>query len=168
MLVPLTRHASVSCISLEDPAVDLENAEKKPLKDAEGNVVAEAVPRYLTERLKAPESWRDTVPMKEGTAPTVFVIGVVPPAELNRIEDECAKLGGERRTKELMWRAFLHGIRDVEGMGIEVIYTDVGGVKYASPQWLADVFCGPLRKVALEIGTIVYNWNEVSAADVGN
>jgi hypothetical protein len=53
-------------------------------------------------------------------------------------------------------------------MGVEVVHCKVGGVEYVDPQWIADVFCGPLRSVAVEIGTIVWAWNNLSAADAGN
>jgi len=169
MLVPMTREASVSCISLEDPAIDQDKVQRKDMLSKDGKtVLVKDAAVYLTERLRKPDSWRDTVPMKEGAKPTVFVIGVVPPSELNRIEDECRRLGETGRANELMWRCFLHGVRNIEGLGLDLVYSDVHGVKYVDPQWLADVFCGPLRKVALEIGTIIYNWNDLSQEAAGN
>ena len=167
MLVPMTREATVSCVSLDDPAVDRDKLPREVLKNEKGEaLVKEPISVYLTKRLRDPSSWRTLVPMKDGAKPTEFIIGVIPPAELNRIEDECR--GETHRAKELTWRSFLHGLRDIKGLGLDIKYHEVGGVRYVDPQWIADVFCGHLREVACEIGTIVYNWNHLSPEDMGN
>jgi len=169
MLVPITKEATVSCISMQDPAIDADKVHKEIIRGNDGKPLSpEPIAVYMRDRLRDPGSWRKTVPMKDGAKPTEFVIGVVPPSELNRIEDECRRSGQETHTNELAWRCFLHGVRDIVGIGLEVVYCTVGAVKYVDPQWLADVFCGRLRNVGIEIGAIVWHWNNLANEDVGN
>jgi hypothetical protein len=59
--------------------------------------------------------------MKDGHQPTVFEIGVIPPAELNRIEDETSGLSGELRLRERGWRCFIASLRGVQNFDAEEI-----------------------------------------------
>ena len=157
MLVPITKDATATCISLQDPAIDIERSQKAD----------DGTPVYLRERLRNPSSWRESVTIKDGATPTVFVIGVVPSSELNHIEDDCVGLG-KNRGNELGWRCFMHGLRKIQGMGQKVVTRELAGVEYVDPQWIADVFVGPLRNIAVEIGNIIFAWNNVSPEDTAN
>ena len=162
MLVPVTKDATSSCVSMQDPAINRDAIVRETLPD--GTSAAS----YIRERYKNPSSWRELVPMLEGATPTVFVIGVIPPSELNRIEDECGNADGTRNANELGWRCFLHGVRKIDGLELSIVTKQVGGVEYVDPQWLADVFNGYLRNVAIEIGTIVWAWNQLAPEDSAN
>lgn len=157
MLVPITKDATTTCISLQDPAIDLDNTEK----GKDGN------PLYMRERMSNPSSWRDTVKMKDGATPTVFVIGVIPSAELNHIEDDCLREDGNK-ANELGWRCFLHGLRRIDGLGQKAKMREIDGVEYVDPQWIADVFIGPLRTIAVEVGLAIHQWNRLSPEDMAN
>ena len=171
MLVPMTPGSSVSVISTMDPAIDRERSTHGTV-EFRGEQV-ECL-EYINTRLIDPTSWRRSVVFVDGESPTEFVIGVIPPAELNRIEDEC--VGAETQRN---WRCFLHGIRDIVNAPSPMIIREGGGeddvpkilvdgLEYVRPSWLRMRFVRGLRKVALEIGLLAYWWNQVQDADVKN
>lgn len=169
---PIQPSSSTTCVSVLDPSIDFEASVKK---DYEGTDVLS----YAIDRLGKPSSWRDTVKPKQGEQLTEFVVGVMPPAELARIEDEC-KLGTESaRYNEAFWRCFLCGVRDVLNGPTSERKVDgvlrrcvpkklVDGVEYADPEWLRTTFVGSLRKVAIEIGQVVYAWNQITVDETKN
>lgn len=162
MLVPITKDATASCVSMQDPAIDIEKSVREELPDGETSSA------YILKRYRDPSSWRELLTMKDGATPTVFIIGVIPPAELNRIEDECSNADGTRNANELGWRCFTHGLRKVEGLELDVRTRTVGGIEYVDPQWVADVFVGHLRNVAIEVGSVIWAWNQASPEDAAN
>jgi hypothetical protein len=181
-IVPITRDAQVSCISLLDPAIDWERSTKASKEDVAKYVEAGKRPpelAYWVEQASRPASWRELIVCKDGQSPTEFILGVVPPAELSRIEDECGVGKTTERTRELYWRCFLHGLRDMRGGPTTEITVDgtktsgvpkkkIDGVEYADPEWLARTFAGPLRKIALEIGNVIWTWNLLGPEVVKN
>lgn len=175
-IAPITPDASVGVISFYDTAIDHEGSEKKSEK-VEGKDVE--VTRYFAERIKRPAAWRDSVKFKDGERPTVFVIGVIPSSELTRIEDECGIGGTSPKTRELYWRCFLAGLRDIENGPTAEVQRDgrmvreapkvkVDGVPYVDPSWLRSTFVRSLRSVAIDIGQTVYWWNQLQDDDIKN
>jgi hypothetical protein len=172
-LIPATLDATTSIISCIDPAIDHEASDTKAFA---GLSPDKEILSYIGDRFERPSSWRDTVKFKDGASPTVFVIGVIPPAILNRIDDECRT---DSRPHEKHWRAFLHGVREIEnGPTISVVKdgrtikttpkTEINGVEYVDSQWLSSTFIRGLRNVAIEIGAVCYHWNQMSETDVKN
>lgn len=171
-LIPSTLDATTSVISCIDPAIDHDASEKKTFS----NLSDREMLAYIGDRFDRPSSWRDSVKFKDGSSPTVFIIGVVPPSTLNRIDDECR---GDSRPHERHWRAFLHGVREIEN-GPTVSVTkdgrtvqttpkiDINGIEYVDPQWLASTFIRSLRNVGIEIGAMCYHWNQASDSDIKN
>lgn len=164
-IIPMTLDAQVSVISFHDPAIDMEASARVSVPGQ-----PEPVLEYGVKRITDPASWRDTVVFKAGQAPTVFSIGVIPPAELTRIEDECrVGVDGKERRKELFWRSFMAGLRGIEnGPWKDVPKKSVDGVEYIDPAWIARTFVRGLRDVALDIGWVVYRWNQLQDDDVKN
>lgn len=182
-IVPISKEATTTCVSILDAAIDFERCaklgtDKRALYEQAGRPAP--VLEYLDARWSRPASWRDLMAFKDGARPTEFIIGVIPAAELSRIEDECGLGTDHEKTRELCWRCFLVGLRDLlAGPTSEITTADgaraqgvpkkkVDGVEYVDPEWLSRVFVGPLRSVALEIGRVVWNWNQLGPADVKN
>jgi hypothetical protein len=166
MLAPINRAQTTTCISLRDDAIDWDHIKKRPHPKTK-----EEQPAYMFERHIRPSSWRELVPMLPGKTPCVFEIGVVPPDEMNRLDDECNTFTEHERTKEMSWRAFIHGLRGINGWhdAREKIATvQVDGLDYVDPDWIRERFVGPLRHVATEVGQVIWLWNQLSARDTGN
>lgn len=160
MLKPIQRDQTVGVISVLDPSIDYEASEKTKREGVE-------ILAYAVERFTDAGSWRRTVKFRDGEKPTVFQVGILPSAERARIEDECRTGTEEARTKTLGWQCFLHGIRDIEG-GFDTDAASklrVDGVEYLAPQWLRTVFCGPLMRIAVEVGTTCWSWNQLGDDD---
>ena len=142
-------HAAVSVVWHGDPAVD---KEKSDIGD-----------RFLIESLDKPDLWRERLVFKEGKHPTEWVIGIVPPAEMNQAE---AMTGASARA----WYVFLRSVRDIRGDGglgkPKKVQRD--GVEYVDPEWLAGVMGGHNRRCAIDLGLIAYRWQDLSGDDVKN
>lgn len=168
-LKPTTLDATTTCVSMQDPAFDLAASKRMEREDAPQSQWPLA---YQTGRLVQPGCWRDELTVRDGQEPTVFVIGVVPPAELARIEDECHALDAEReRTRTLYWRCFLTGLRDMRNgpsQDGKVPKVKRGDIEYVDPAWLESKFGGPLYHVATEIGQAIYAWQRFTASDAKN
>lgn len=158
MLKPIKRDQTVSVVSVMDGAIDYDASSKTT--DDNGQEILE----YMITRLRDPSSWRDKLAFKDGETPTEFIIGIVPSATLNRIADECA--GSVERPRERYWRCFLAGVREI--IGIEAPKEKIDGMEYVKATWLRDTFVGPWRDIALEIGMVIWVWNTLTSADVGN
>lgn len=157
---PVSLQDSTTYVSPYDPAVD------------EGSNWGD----YAREWLRKPGCWKDLLKIKDGEQVTEFVIGVIPPAELNRINDECrTELGpdgkpiGIARNEEARWRCFLLGTRAINGWPGEKPPTrEIGGVEYVDPAWLAKTFVRGLRKVALTVGYAAWSFNNLTEDEILN
>lgn len=160
MLKPINKDQSINVISVQDPAIDFDRSERRVVRDVE-------VLAYAIERHRDPSSWRRSVKFRDGETPTIFEVGIIPSAERARIEDDCKSNTEIERHKELSWRCFLHGVRNIHG-GFE---TDdaprvtIDGVEYLSPSWLRIVFVGPLMMVGVEVGGTIWAWNQLGDDD---
>ena len=182
-IVPIARDASVSAISLQDTAIDWERsrpASAETLAIASSRGTAAPALAYQAQRMRDPGSWRELIAVRDGHQPTEFIIGVIPPSVLTRIEDECRLGRADERTRELCWRSFLACLRDIRhGPTTEVLGSDgqrnqgvprklVDGHEYVDPDWLSRTFVGPLREVAIEIGLVAWAWQQLTPGDVKN
>lgn len=171
-LVPMQPESTTSCVSVSDPAIDIEKSDKVEFENS-------PVLKYLFQRMVEPSSWRDCLTFKDGQKPTEFVIGMIPPCDLARIEDEC-KLGTKQaKTNEAGWRIFQIALRDIingptteievsgrKRQGVPKVKVD--GLDYVDPDWLRSTFVGHLRRVAIEIGHNAYQWNQLKPVEVKN
>ena len=112
---------------------------------------------------KSPGSTAKHYKAIDGEKLTRFVLGVLPPGEAARIADEC-KIGGE----QMLWRAFLSGLRDIENFDDHAPKVRVDGVEYVDPSWLRKRFGRGLRGFAIEVGRHIWLWNQMSEADSKN
>lgn len=162
MLKPILRDQTVSMVSLQDPAFDLE---KSPEIEVDGDTVLE----YAVERFRDPSSWRRLLKTHDGQQPTEFLLGIIPAAEHARIEDECAR-AHDRRWRELCWRSFCAALCDIKGgfdmAGVPRVKTD--GVSYIDPAWIHRTFVGTLYEVAIELGAVAWQWNRMGGDDGKN
>jgi hypothetical protein len=164
MLKPVSPESSVTYVSSFDCAIDWKDGgdEKKREK---------AIQTYHANTREDPGKWRDALEFAEGAKATVFRIGIIPPATLAEIEDECFrtdKYGNVTTHRQAFFRCFLHSIRSIDGWEGQPDTREVGGVEYVDPEWLARVFCGHLRNVALEVGRVAWHWNQLDHATVKN
>lgn len=150
MLKPLTATAHTSVVSAADPAIDIEASDM----DAYGKDV-----------LFNPSCWREHLKIKPGDKPTVFVIGVIPPDELARINDETER---KYSSEELRWRSFMSSVRDIENWPDEIPKRKIDGVEYVEPKWLRTTFVRGLRVLALDIGLVAYMWNQLTETETKN
>ena len=166
-LKPTSLEATTTCVSLYDPAIDLDNSKRIPVPGEDRERLM-----YQTTRLIEPNRWRDELTVRDGQEPTEFVLGVVPPSDLARIEDECHALNEEREnTRTMYWRCFLTGLRDIRNGPTDrgkVPKTKRGEVEYVDPEWLAQTFTGSLYHVATEIGQVIYAWQRFTVTDAKN
>lgn len=147
MIKAIDPESKVTVVWEKDPAVDPEAS------DLEG---------FASAMAKNPGAWRDMLKFKEGAKPTEFVLGIIPPAELLDIED-----GGGLMTR--LWRCALHSVREIRnGPWKDIPTIKVNDVEYVSPAWLATVFVGNLRGLAIFLGGTAYAWNQLTEGDVGN
>ena len=150
MFKPIEKTASVTCISIEDPAIDLD---------------ASNMQEYAGIAIKQPGRWSEFIKTKPGEALTRFVVGVLPSDEANRIIDDCGLHRGELKASELAWRSFLATCRGVEGWPDEV---PKGADGYVDKAWLKATFAKGLRRVACEIGMYAWQWNQLTEDEVKN
>lgn len=169
---PISPSSSTVTISVYDPAIDWVAS---PIADAELSK------KYAEESIRNPSCFRDYVKPRAGEALTVYTIGAIPPDELVRIEDECRpgpdvrEVGGVSvevipapRNTEAAWRSFLLGVRDIEGWQARPEYHEVNGVRYVRPQWLKDNFGRGLRKIANDVGSRIWHWNQLTEDEIKN
>ena len=162
MLKPVKRNQTISVVSVHDSAIDMDRSPKTETEEGDETLL------YVAERSENPGCWREHLIIHDGAIPTQFVIGIVPSSELNRIDDEC-RLHDDMRWRELCWRCFLHGVRDIEGFGVDRVPKEkIDGVDYVSAAWLKKTFVGGLRAVAIEIGSLIWRWNMLQEADIKN
>lgn len=146
---PVRMSDKTSCVCMGDDAVDEE---------------ASDFDAYVASMLAgSPGSWRDNIKVKEGHTITEFVIGVIPPEELNRIGDECSG-----KANEMRWRCFLWGLRDINGWPEVVPKKARGDVEYVDPDWLKATFVRGLRAVAIWVGGAAWAFNSVTDAEIKN
>ncbi len=172
MLRPIHLEATVSAVSIYDDAFDVEKARAATHDHAMPDGASKTfngVQKYSAERMKNPGCWREFLPVKDGQSPTEFIIGVIPPGELTRMEDEARLSSDTPRPGELHWRAFLSSVREIKNSPWQDVPTDeIGGVRYVRASWLAKQFAGRLRQVALDIGFQAWSWNQVAEVEVKN
>lgn len=149
---PVTLDDSAVCVTPFDPAVDDDASDWAAYADA---------------WMKAPGAWRDHIKAKDGEQITEFVVGVVPPAEMARITDEC-RSADKFREEEARWRCFCWGLRDIKGWPVEVKKIKRGSVEYVDPKWIAETFVRGLRKVALTVGMSVWMFNQLTEEEIKN
>lgn len=165
-------------VSIQDPAIDwdaLANAKlaevdektqapglshDERLSTARGKVLGE----WATKIQKNPQATLD-LPIKNGSTATKFLLGVIPPDEANRIQDECLTKG---RYEELCFRAFCAALRHIDGWHENPPKRRVGEVEYVDPSWIRAQFVGRLRKVAVDAGRAAWAWNHLSEDDAKN
>ena len=152
MFKPIRLSDQTTCVSLNDPAIDPDASDLKAYgKAAKDN----------------PACWRELLKMRAGQEPTVFEIGVVPPGELTRIMDECVNTKATRY-EEAAWRCFLAGVRGIRSWSDDPPRVKRDGVEYVDPAWLAKTFARGLRAIAVEIGSFVYHWNQLTEDEIKN
>lgn len=183
MFKPTTMSASVSYVSIADPAVDWEQVvaaeldadpELRDSAQASHAEKCEIVEKRFQQKLSAavlrnPADAATMLKYRAGERPTRFVIGVIPPDEMNRIADEC-KLGQPGAlARQAQWRAFVASMRNVEDFpGGPVPKKKVGDVEYVDPAWLRNNFSRGLRDVALDVGFVAWMWNQITEEEIKN
>lgn len=182
MQKPLSPDATVSLVWVSDPAIDDEAVIIESVDNGEGGTKEQRTNRvamYGAKAIMDPGSWRDILKFKDGQKPAEFVIGVIPPAELNAIEDECRPGTDQARIKELQWRCFLAALRDIRNGPMAerkidgtkrrlVPKEERNGIERVEQAWLEETFIRKLRKCALFIGGLAYRWNQLSEDDAKN
>jgi hypothetical protein len=136
---PIDETATINVIYHGDTAIDTE---------------ASDMDAYMAAAAKDPGCWKEYVKAKSGEKITQFVVGVIPPAELCAIED----IEGVNMR---MWRCFTAALRDIiDGPALETAKKkEVPKVRgRVDPDWLARVFGGRNRMVAIQIGMLAYAW----------
>lgn len=119
--------------------------------------------------IKSPEKWREHITSKPGEKITEYIIGTIPSARMNEIQDKYPE-GDDRH----FWECFLWSLRDiVDGPTMET--TDPAGRPKAivpklpdgrvDPEWLEKIFIRAYRKIALNIGMHAYIWQRFGADD---
>lgn len=150
----VTMESMAAVVSVWDPAIDQKASNFKEY----GKVIFSC-------------NWRDFIKEKVGLQTSVFHIGVIESGALCQIEDECGSTiaGTQLRSAEARWRCFNLGLRDIEH------WTDNDellpkvkrwGVDYVDPKWIQETFVGHLRRVALDVGNLVWLFNQISEDDV--
>jgi len=118
-----------------------------------------------------PGCWRELLGefIRDGHTPTEFICGPMTGEDLARLEDECLAHDPPKQS-ELFWRAFLLSVRDIKGIDVKKVgKVKRKGVEYLDPDWLSEAFgYGKMRKVAREIGTLAFAWNQVADGEVKN
>lgn len=151
MLKPIEPASSATTVWHKDPA----------FKQGDAKAFLDAVDKGN------PTAWREHLELIDGKQPTLFTIGVIPPSDMVRIEDD-ARLGTDKaRMHSLFWNCFVYGLRDVKG-GFDAKKITVNGVDYVDPDWIEKTFGGQLRMCAVSIGKAIWYWNTVQDVDVKN
>ena len=164
MLKPVKRGQSITVISPSDPAIDRDNSPKREGDDGKEKL---AYALDLTDGKFG--GWSEKLRFHAGEQPTKFLVGVIPSAEMNLIQDECLSEEGTK-FNELCWRSFCSSIRDIENFGgdMKIPKHKVDGIDYVSPAWLRRTFIGDLRDVAITIGFVAWQWNSLQETDIKN
>lgn len=149
MFKPISLDARRDYISLDDPAIDHSAMSADDLK------------RYYQEWLTGGD-WRGALKLFPGEQPTVFSVGALGPEELNGILDDTR--GTPPRAQDRNWRLFLAGLRDITNWQGKIDREDGRPDK----EWLRKTFVGALRKVALDVGAAVLQFNSITEGDVKN
>lgn len=113
-------------------------------------------------------NWRDFIKPRDGQQVTEFVLGVIPAAEMARINDECKAFTAEPRNQELRWRSFCWSLRDLKGWPTKVPKVDRAGVDYVDPEWIQETFVRGLRAAAMFVGQHAWLFNTLSDGEVKN
>ena len=164
-LRPVDSTSTFSIVHPDDSAVDPETSDFKGFWEA---IAAD------------PSGWQNFLKLKEGQVPTKYVIGVIRPADLCRIEDECGVEMFTAKVKnptQLYWKCFLLSLRDiVDGPTMEIT-TQAGRVEHrvpkqkhngqdvVDPAWLENVFSRGNRVVGIFIGSVAYHWQKMTDDD---
>lgn len=156
--------SSASVVWPKDPAIDLSSDDRGKCKSD--------LEKYEQEVARNPTCWKEYLTFKDGERPTEFVIGMVDPSELNRIEDECGLGTSNFKAAEMRWLCFLYGVRNIQNLELEgkkgVPQIQRFDMEYVDPKWLAQTFSGPLRSCALFIGGVIWRWNNLNEEDSKN
>ncbi len=184
MFKPSRQESQTSFVTSVDPAIDWEKIIKLQLdadpatRDSTDFTDAEkrlkAVQAFKTRYQEAlavdPSAHKELFKYKDGQAPTIFYIGVIPSDDAVRIEQECFVGTPKVRLKELHWLAFLHSIRRIENFaaGEKASERVVGGVSYVDPAWLKEKFSRGLRPVAQTVGMASWYWNQLTEVETKN
>lgn len=160
MLKPLRMSDQATTISVHDDAIDFES------------MTEEDAARWVEATQTNPSAWRDCVKIKDGEQPTEFVIGVLRPDEMSQIMDDCKLMDPDptkRRYAEAAWRAFLGGLKDVrnwpEG---DVPKKGANGSERVDPAWIRKTFSAGMVKVAHDIGTKIWRFNQLTEIEAKN
>jgi hypothetical protein len=146
MIKPVDPQAYISVVWGGDPAIDQ---------------LASNLEKYHERSAKDAKAAREGLKFKDGNTPTEWLLGVTPSSEANAAEDM-------RGFSARAWHSFLHSVRGVKG-GFDKVPTILrDGVEYVEPAWLAKTMVGTLRRCALDLGLIVYLWNNLSEDDGKN
>lgn len=188
MIKTTSMDATVSVVWYQDPAldqsamVDPETLGQEPLKavsrvreNAPGIFPASGQIQwtwlYHIIGAKFPGLWRD-IPLSGDSAPTEFIIGAVPPSELNRIEDESRGASGVASMHFQCFKAALRDIKNgphdqVKGKPV-VPKVNRAGVERVDPEWIEQIFIREARTIANDIGQIAWGWNQLGGDDAKN
>jgi hypothetical protein len=153
---PVTLRDSLTVYSLEDRAIDWDamveaDEKKRPKVQLKKELMGEAMLR--------PSILRDRVKVKSGEQLCRFGAGVIPSDALTRINDERHAVG------VFWWMCFLSGLRSLDWPDKPETHL-IDGVEYIKPEWLKQVFVGPLHKVGEEIGMYILAFNRVEENEV--
>ncbi|HJW74984.1 MAG TPA: hypothetical protein VJ787_04860 [Thermoleophilia bacterium] len=162
MIKPLDKDQQIAIVWPDDPAFDRDHR----LEDGTSSIVT-----YRREAGRDPAAWRRMLKTLPDQQATEFVVGVIPPAELAQIEDECGGINGPAKHLELQWRCFAASLRDIRNGPTRdgaVPKERVGGVERVERRWLSDVFCRGLRDCAIWVGGVAWSWNKLSEDDLKN
>jgi hypothetical protein len=179
---PISLSDTTSYIDISDSAVDKERLIDKQietdpelkdpdLSDDRKRVVAWKCFQidFMAAVKKRPAASKELLLFKDGETPTEFVIGVVPAGDMNRIYDETTETDKYRGSgNERFWRMFLHGLRDIKNWHGDVKKKSVNNINYVDTGWLEKNFVGGLRTTAINVGTAIHWFNELTGDEIKN
>ena len=157
MFKPLRMSDTAVVCSLDDPAIDW------PSCVLEGEDIAAAQKRVASLGHKAPSKMLAALKFKDGEQATKFTIGVIPPDEFGRIQDECAQSG---KVSQLGWRSFIGALRGVEPWSDKAETVKIGDTEYCAPAWIKRTFIRGLRDIACEVGLYAWAFNRLTDDEV--
>ena len=152
MLKAITKDATRTCVTLYDPAIDLDAMSPEEIVAYE-------------EAWRSGGDWRSLLKIKDGEQVTIFSIGVLSSEEMNTIIDETKRADGAVRSDERYWRLFVAGVRDIKPWQGEIQRDQNGQIKRS---WLCETFIGPLRRAAQGVGVCVFAYNTITEAETKN
>lgn len=156
MFKPVRLSDAIHVVSLYDPAIDWGKMCN------EGENIEAARLRIVEAAHKSPASTCEGLKAKNGEQLSRFLIGVIPPDEMIRLEDECRQSGA----RLFAWRCFLSGVRGIENWPTAPKKQKLGDVERVDPAWLKEEFGGRLREIAIEIGFHVFNFNRLTEEEI--